>query len=131
MFRPEFLKLLSLISNYLHSLQIYQYTHIKLFTHYISHSSASRKRSNSRSSTRKSLYLWEFLFGLLEDEECTSVITWTDKREGIFELKNTEELAKLWGTVKNRPRMDKSKLIRAIRTYYERGMLKKVKVCNF
>jgi hypothetical protein len=95
------------------------------------HSSASRKRSNSRSSTRKSLYLWEFLFGLLEDEECTSVITWTDKREGIFELKNTEELAKLWGTVKNRPRMDKSKLIRAIRTYYERGMLKKVKVCNF
>ncbi|CAB4009054.1 ETS-related transcription factor Elf-4-like [Paramuricea clavata] len=89
--------------------------------------SASRKKSHSRSSTRKSLYLWEFLFGLLEDEECTSVITWTNKREGIFELKNTEELAKLWGTVKNRPRMDKSKLIRAIRTYYERGMLRKVK----
>ena len=92
----------------------------------ISHVLDPRKRSNSRSSTRKSLYLWEFLFGLLEDDECASVITWTNKREGIFELRNTEELAKLWGTVKNRPRMDKSKLIRAIRTYYERGMLKKV-----
>ena len=90
---------------------------------------ASRKRSSStsRSNTRKSIYLWEFLFGLLEDDECTSVITWTNKSEGIFELKNTDELAKLWGTVKNRPKMDKNKLIRAIRTYYERGMLKKVR----
>ncbi|CAB3992351.1 ETS-related transcription factor Elf-4-like, partial [Paramuricea clavata] len=82
----------------------------------------SRKRS---SSTRKSLYLWEFLFGLLEDDECVSVITWVNKREGIFALKNTDELAKLWGTVKNRPKMDKNKLIRAMRTYYNRGMLKK------
>ena len=85
---------------------------------------ASRKRSNS---TRKSLYLWEFLFGLLEDDECTSVICWVDKCQGVFALKNTDELAKLWGTVKNRPKMDKNKLIRAIRTYYNRGMLKKVK----
>jgi hypothetical protein len=83
----------------------------------------SRRKSNT---TRKSLYLWEFLFGLLEDDECTSVICWIDKREGIFVLKNTDELAKLWGTVKNRPKMDKNKLIRAIRTYYNRGMLKKV-----
>ena len=96
---------------------------------YFSYFTATRKRSSSasRSNTRKSIYLWEFLFGLLEDDECTSVITWTNKSEGIFELKNTDELAKLWGTVKNRPKMDKNKLIRAIRTYYERGMLKKVR----
>ncbi|XP_028410817.1 ETS-related transcription factor Elf-1-like [Dendronephthya gigantea] len=87
----------------------------------------SPKSTSSRSNTRKSLYLWEFLFGLLEDEECSSVITWVKKREGIFALRNTEELAKLWGTVKNRPKMDKYKMFRAMRTYYNRGMLKKVK----
>ncbi|XP_028410803.1 ETS-related transcription factor Elf-4-like isoform X3 [Dendronephthya gigantea] len=88
---------------------------------------APKKRRNSRSAPRKSIYLWEFLFGLLEDDECSSVIAWTNKHEGFFELKNSEELAKLWGTVKNRPKMDKNKLFRAMRTYYERGMLKKVK----
>jgi hypothetical protein len=90
---------------------------------------ASTKRSNSRSNARKSLYLWEFLFGLLEDDECASVLCWINKREGVFELKNTDELAKLWGTVKNRPKMDKYKLFRAIRTYYNRGMLRKVITC--
>ena len=87
---------------------------------------AYRKRSCLGSNTRKSVYLWEFLFGLLEDDECATVIRWISKGEGIFELKNTEELAKLWGTLKNRPNMNKEKLIRAMRTYYERGMLKKV-----
>ncbi|CAB3993891.1 ETS-related transcription factor Elf-1-like isoform X2 [Paramuricea clavata] len=89
------------------------------------------KRSKySRSSTRKSVYLWEFLFGLLEDDECASVISWTNKLEGIFTLKNTNELAKLWGTVKNKPNMDKYKLFRAMRNYYNTGMLRKVKGRN-
>ena len=95
------------------------------------HLIASRKRSCLGSNTRKSVYLWEFLFGLLEDDECATVIKWISKREGIFELKNTEELAKLWGTVKNRPNMNKEKLIRAMRTYYDRGMLKKVRYLSF
>ena len=84
------------------------------------------KRSNSHSGTRKSVYLWEFLFGLLEDDECSSVISWTNKREGIFTLHNPDELAKLWGTVKNRPNMHKYKLFRAMRNYYGKGMLRKV-----
>ena len=84
------------------------------------------KKKNSGGGTRKSLYLWEFLFGLLEDDECGSIINWVNKDEGVFKLNNTEELAQLWGTVKNRPKMDKNKLIRAIRTYYNRGVLKKV-----
>ena len=84
------------------------------------------KKNNSQSSARKSVYLWEFLFGLLEDDECSSVISWTDKREGIFALHNTDELAKLWGTVKNKPNMNKYKLFRAMRNYYGKGMLKKV-----
>jgi hypothetical protein len=85
------------------------------------------KRSKySRPSTRKSVYLWEFLFGLLEDDECASVISWTNKLEGIFTLRNTNELAKLWGTIKNKPNMDKYKLFRAMRNYYNTGILKKV-----
>ena len=87
--------------------------------------SVPNKKCNSRHK-RTSLYLWEFLFGLLEDDECASLLRWVNKREGIFALKNTAELAKLWGTVKNRPHMDKNKLLRAMRTYYDRAILKKV-----
>ena len=81
---------------------------------------------SKRNSSRKSLYLWEFLYGLLEDEECKHVIEWTNKEERLFSINDTEELAKLWGTVKNRPKMDQFKLFRAMRTYYDRGLLKKV-----
>jgi hypothetical protein len=92
----------------------------------------STKRSKySRPNTRTSVYLWEFLFGLLEDDECASVISWTNKLEGIFTLKNANELAKLWGTIKNKPNMDKYKLFRAMRNYYNRGILKKVTYFSF
>lgn len=84
------------------------------------------KKGNSRSNTRKTIFLWEFLFGLLEDNECATLIQWISKCEGIFALKNADELAKLWGTVKNRPTMNKDKFIRAMRTYYHKGILKKV-----
>jgi hypothetical protein len=67
----------------------------------------------------------------LEDDECASVISWTNKLEGIFRLKNANELAKLWGTVKNKPNMDKYKLFRAMRNYYNRGILKKVTYFSF
>lgn len=63
----------------------------------------------------------------MEDDECASVIEWISKCDGIFALKNVDELAKLWGTVKNRPAMNKEKFIRAMRTYYAKGILKKVK----
>lgn len=79
-----------------------------------------------QASTRKSVYLWEFLYGLLEDNDCASVISWTNKQEKVFRLNNADELAKLWGTLKKKPRMDKYKLFRAMRTYYDRRMLKKV-----
>jgi hypothetical protein len=87
---------------------------------------STKRRKYSRPSKRKSVYLWEFLFGLLEDDECASVISWNNKLEGIFTLKNANELAKLWGTVKNKPNMDKYKLFRSMRNYYNTGILKKV-----
>ncbi|XP_046840969.1 ETS-related transcription factor Elf-4-like [Xenia sp. Carnegie-2017] len=87
----------------------------------------AQAKKSKRNSSRKSPYLWEFLYGLLEDEECKHVIEWTNKEERLFSINDTEELAKLWGTVKNRPKMDQFKLFRAMRTCYDRGLLKKIK----
>lgn len=72
-------------------------------------------------------YLWEFLVGLLEDEECAPIINWTNKFEKEFEVVDPDELANLWGILKNRPKMNKTKLRRAIRQYYKRDLIMKVK----
>ena len=78
-------------------------------------------------SGQYTVYLWEFLFGLLQDPECCSLITWTNKENKEFRIKNTHEIATLWGTVKNRPTMDDKKLLRALRYYYKTKVLRKVK----
>ena len=72
-------------------------------------------------------YLWEFLVGLLEDEECAPFINWTNKFEKEFVVVDPDEVASLWGLLKNRPKMNKTKLRRAIRQYYKRDLIMKVK----
>ena len=72
-------------------------------------------------------YLWEFLVGLLEDEECAPFINWTNKFEKEFVVVDPDEVASLWGLLKNRPNMNKTKLRRAIRQYYKRDLIMKVK----
>ncbi|XP_046839374.1 protein C-ets-2-like [Xenia sp. Carnegie-2017] len=72
-------------------------------------------------------YLWEFLVGLLEDEECAPFINWTNKFEREFVVQDPDEVASLWGMLKNRPNMNKTKLRRAIRQYYKRDLIMKVK----
>lgn len=72
-------------------------------------------------------YLWEFLVGLLEDEECAPFINWTNKFEKEFVMADPDEVASLWGLLKNRPKMNKTKLRRAIRQYYKRDLIMKVK----
>ncbi|CAB4004273.1 ETS-related transcription factor Elf-4-like [Paramuricea clavata] len=72
-------------------------------------------------------YLWEFLVGLLEDEECAPFINWTNKFEKEFVVADPDEVASLWGLLKNRPKMNKTKLRRAIRQYYKRDLIMKVK----
>ncbi len=74
-------------------------------------------------------YLWEFLVGLLEDEECAPFINWTNKFEKEFVVVDPDEVASLWGLLKNRPNMNKTKLRRAIRQYYKRDLIMKVGVC--
>ncbi|XP_046845403.1 ETS domain-containing protein Elk-3-like isoform X2 [Xenia sp. Carnegie-2017] len=81
---------------------------------------------NKRSTHKNSTHLWEFLLELLTDEACSSLISWTKEEEYEFKLKDTEEIAKRWGSRKHRPRMNYEKLSRALRYYYQKNIIKKV-----
>ncbi|XP_046841448.1 ETS domain-containing protein Elk-1-like [Xenia sp. Carnegie-2017] len=78
-------------------------------------------------SGKYTVYLWEFLYSLLQDHECQSLISWTNQEIKEFRMKNVKEIAKLWGTAKNRPTMDDKKLLRALRYYYKTNILRKIK----
>jgi hypothetical protein len=77
---------------------------------------------------RTTIYLWEFLLQLLDGDENCTAISWVNRECGEFVLKDQSEIAKLWGRVKGRPRMDKIKLGRAMRYYYKKKLLAKVHI---
>lgn len=79
-------------------------------------------------AARTSIYLWEFLLEILEDPNCSSIVCWTDKAKGEFEFLNINEVARQWGIVKRRPNMDKIKMCRAMRYYYKKDIIHKVRV---
>ena len=73
------------------------------------------------------VHLWEFLLELLASNNCRSIITWTNKDRLEFQFLKPEEVAKKWGAFKKmKMPMNYEKLSRALRAYYQTGIMKKV-----
>lgn len=76
---------------------------------------------------KKTIHLWEFLEEIVDNKEYSpKYIKWENREDGIFKLVNSKEVAKLWGKRKNRHDMTYEKMSRAIRYYYDRGIIRHV-----
>ena len=74
---------------------------------------------------RGPIQLWQFLLDLLLSPDKQNMINWT--RNGYeFCILQPEEIAKLWGARKSKPRMNYDKLSRGLRYYYNKGIMDKV-----
>ena len=71
------------------------------------------------------IQLWQFLLELLVTRETSHIITW-ENCQSEFKILEPDEVARLWGLRKTKPNMNYDKLSRALRYYYDRGLMTKV-----
>ena len=70
------------------------------------------------------IQLWQFLLELLTERACHHFISWTgDGWE--FKLTDPDEVARRWGSRKNKPKMNYEKLSRGLRYYYDKNIIHK------
>lgn len=80
-----------------------------------------------KKTEKKTGRLWEFIRDLLLNRDyCPSLICWENHDEGMFRFVRSEKVAKLWGTLKENPKMTYEKLSRAMRYYYKSKVLQPV-----
>ena len=72
------------------------------------------------------IQLWQFLLELLLDVEHKTDVEWTGQDQFEFKLLDPENVAKLWGKRKNKPKMNYEKLSRGLRYYYDKNIISKV-----
>ena len=89
--------------------------------------SSTYSRTTRGHRYKNMLHLWEFLLELLADESCRTIIRWRRKECGEFKLINQHEVAKRWGLLKQKGDMNYGKLSRALRLYYQEGIIRKVR----
>ncbi|XP_065058303.1 ETS translocation variant 4-like [Rhopilema esculentum] len=75
---------------------------------------------------RKRIPLWRFLLHLLNRDKVSYLVQWIDLDNFKFKIKEPNEVAKLWGSIKDKSDMTYEKLGRAMRYYYGKNIIEKV-----
>jgi hypothetical protein len=69
--------------------------------------------------------LWSFFLDLLTTEERYQMIQWVNSEVAEFAILDNEPVAQMWGRTKNKLKMNYDTMSRAIRYYYNQGIIAK------